>query len=77
MESSLLWCPSQPVVPLLITGGRVSLEVVITWHHVTHVNPLVLPPTALGVVFYHFGCWLEYKFDIKDTARVVPVHAVW
>ena len=32
---------------------------------------------VLGVVFYHLGCFLEYKFKINDTARVVPVHGVW
>jgi len=30
-----------------------------------------------AVIFYHCGCWLEYKLGIKDTARVVPVHGVW
>ena len=32
---------------------------------------------VFGVVFYHIGCLFEYKLDIKDTARVVPVHGVW
>jgi Amt family ammonium transporter len=31
---------------------------------------------ALSVVLYHVGCFAEYKFKIKDTARVVPVHGV-
>lgn len=31
---------------------------------------------AFSVVFYHFGCYAEYRFGIKDTARVVPVHGV-
>ena len=26
---------------------------------------------------YHFGCWLEYRLGIEDTARVVPVHGLW
>lgn len=29
-----------------------------------------------GVLFYHLGCFLEYTFNIKDTARVVPVHGM-
>ena len=33
--------------------------------------------TALAVVIYHTGCYLEYRFGIKDTARVVPVHGLW
>ena len=32
---------------------------------------------VLGVLFYHLGCYLEYKLKIKDTAHVVPVHGVW
>jgi len=32
---------------------------------------------VFAVIFYHCGCWLEYKLGIKDTARVVPVHGVW
>jgi Amt family ammonium transporter len=30
----------------------------------------------LAVVFYHVGCFIEYKLRIPDTARVFPVHAV-
>ena len=77
MVYSRLWCPSQRVAPLLITGGRVSQEVGhVTYYDVAFVDAVVLH-AAFGVMFYHFGCWLEYKFNIKDTARVVPVHAVW
>lgn len=32
---------------------------------------------VFGVLFYHLGCFLEYKTKLKDTARVVPVHGVW
>ena len=35
------------------------------------------PPVVLAVVFYHVGCFIEYKLRIPDTARVFPVHAVW
>ena len=41
---------------------------------------LLLIPSLLlvfAVLFYHGGCWLEYKLGIQDTARVVPVHGVW
>lgn len=31
---------------------------------------------ALSVVLYHLGCYAEYKFNLKDTAHVVPVHGV-
>lgn len=31
---------------------------------------------AIAVVVYHIGCWLEYKLDIKDTAKVAPIHAL-
>eukprot|EP00731_Ephydatia_muelleri_P027873 Em0019g746a len=31
---------------------------------------------ALAVVVYHVGCWLEYILGIKDTAKVVPIHAL-
>eukprot|EP00731_Ephydatia_muelleri_P027859 Em0019g732a len=31
---------------------------------------------ALAVVVYHAGCWLEYILGIKDTAKVVPIHAL-
>lgn len=31
---------------------------------------------AISVVLYHLGCYAEYKLKLKDTARVVPVHAV-
>jgi uncharacterized membrane protein YgcG len=31
---------------------------------------------AMSVVLYHLGCFAEYKLKLKDTARVVPVHAV-
>ena len=37
----------------------------------------VRPCVAFAVVFYHLGCYAEYKFGIEDTARVVPVHGVW
>ena len=30
----------------------------------------------MSVVLYHLGCFAEYKLKLKDTARVVPVHAV-
>jgi Amt family ammonium transporter len=29
---------------------------------------------GIAVIIYHGACWLEYKFKIEDTARVVPVH---
>ena len=32
---------------------------------------------VIAVIFYHLGCYAEYKFEIEDTARVVPVHGVW
>ena len=35
------------------------------------------PLLVFAVIFYHLGCFAEYKFGIKDTARVVPVHGVW
>eukprot|EP00731_Ephydatia_muelleri_P027904 Em0019g777a len=31
---------------------------------------------VIAVVVYHFGCWLEYRLRIEDTARVFPVHAL-
>ena len=37
----------------------------------------VIPAAVFGVVFYHVGCYLEYKLNIEDTARVVPVHGLW
>lgn len=33
--------------------------------------------TVGAVIFYHIGCYFEYKLGIEDTARVVPVHGVW
>ena len=30
----------------------------------------------MSVVLYHLGCFAEYKLKLKDTAHVVPVHAV-
>ena len=33
--------------------------------------------SVIAVVVYHFGCWLEYRLRIEDTARVFPVHALW
>ena len=43
------------------------------------LSPLLIPSPLLvfAVLFYHGGCWLEYKLGIQDTARVVPVHGVW
>lgn len=32
---------------------------------------------ALAIIFYHIGCYIEYKLGIEDTGRVVPVHGVW
>ena len=32
---------------------------------------------VIAVIFYHLGCYAEYKLGIEDTARVVPVHGVW
>ena len=32
--------------------------------------------TALTVLFYHMGCYLEYRIGIHDGARVFPVHAI-
>ena len=32
---------------------------------------------VVAVVLYHFGCWVEYRLGIVDTARVVPVHGIW
>ena len=32
---------------------------------------------VIAVIFYHVGCYAEYKLGIEDTARVVPVHGVW
>eukprot|EP00731_Ephydatia_muelleri_P027876 Em0019g749a len=31
---------------------------------------------VIAVLVYHLGCWLEYRLDIKDTARVFPVHGL-
>ena len=43
------------------------------------LSPLLIssPLLVFAVLFYHGGCWLEYKLGIQDTARVVPVHGVW
>ena len=30
---------------------------------------------VFAILFYHLGCYIEFKLDLKDTARVVPVHA--
>lgn len=38
--------------------------------------PFFLILLASSVVFYHVGCYAEYRFGIKDTAHVVPVHGV-
>jgi len=32
---------------------------------------------VIAVIVYHLGCYAEYKLGIEDTAKVVPVHAVW
>lgn len=32
--------------------------------------------TALTVLFYHGGCYIEYLLKLHDGARVFPVHAV-
>ena len=47
--------------------------------HFLPLSPLLIPSLLLvfAVLFYHGGCWLEYKLGIQDTARVVPVHGVW
>ena len=39
-------------------------------------SPSPVPSPAFSVVFYHLGCYAEYKLGLKDTARVVPVHGV-
>eukprot|EP00118_Oscarella_pearsei_P009549 m.55441 g.55441 ORF g.55441 m.55441 type:complete len:601 (+) comp34472_c0_seq5:616-2418(+) len=48
---------------------------------ITSGCPFVTAEWAIGIgviaVFvYHFGCWIEYKFNIDDTARVFPVHGM-
>lgn len=32
---------------------------------------------AISILVYHAGCYLEYRFNIEDTAQVVPVHGLW
>ena len=32
---------------------------------------------AIAIIIYHISCWVEYKFNIEDTAHVVPVHGAW
>ena len=32
---------------------------------------------GIAVLIYHGACYLEYKLNIEDTARVVPVHGAW
>ena len=79
MAFSLHWWPSQQGVPLWTTGGRVSLDVCCSPPFPLSLSPLLIPSLLLvfAVLFYHGGCWLEYKLGIQDTARVVPVHGVW
>ncbi|XP_065829790.1 putative ammonium transporter sll1017 [Oscarella lobularis] len=48
---------------------------------ITSGCPFVTPQWAIGigiiaVLFYHFGCWIEYRFNLDDTARVFPVHGM-
>ncbi|XP_062514921.1 putative ammonium transporter sll1017 isoform X2 [Corticium candelabrum] len=48
---------------------------------ITSGCPFVYPEWAFGiggiaVLVYHFGCWIEYKLDLEDTARVFPVHGM-
>jgi Amt family ammonium transporter len=48
---------------------------------ITSGCPFVYPEWAAGigaiaVFFYHFGCWIEFKLDLEDTARVFPVHGM-
>ena len=38
---------------------------------------IYLRTVVIAVIFYHLGCYAEYKLGIEDTARVVPVHGVW
>ena len=38
---------------------------------------MTLLSLAVAVIIYHFGCWVEYKLKIEDTAHVVPVHGAW
>ncbi|XP_062504676.1 ammonium transporter 2-like isoform X2 [Corticium candelabrum] len=47
---------------------------------ITGCCAFVRPFVAFGIgifaiLFYHLGCYIEFKLDLKDTARVVPVHA--
>ena len=75
MECFQLWYPSQLDVPLLITGERSSLDVSLRKKAFHLILEILL--VVFGVIFYHCGCFLEYKLKINDTARVVPVHGVW
>lgn len=79
MASSLHWWPSRQGVHLWTIGGRVSLDVGCSPVSSLSLSLLLIPSLLLvfAVLFYHGGCWLEYKLGIQDTARVVPVHGVW
>ena len=84
MVCSLPWSPSLLAVPLLTTGEPVLSDVSILLCNpcISIVVENIISLSCLyfvvfAVLFYHGGCWLEYKFKINDTARVVPVHGVW
>lgn len=79
MVYSLLWLESQLDVHLLNTGLPVLLEVDTTTMFLCQATlyfTIISTPVAISVVLYHLGCYAEYKLKLKDTARVVPVHAV-
>ena len=45
--------------------------------HVLAGSPILFLLIVVAVILYHFGCWIEYRLGIEDTARVVPVHGMW
>lgn len=58
-----------------LIGGLPGLFFIVGCYPFPLPLPLPLSP-ALSVVLYHLGCYAEYKFNLKDTAHVVPVHGV-
>ena len=64
-------CPFVDYWGACLIGGEVCL---------IQGTVLMFPPSGspvIAVLAYHLGCWLEYKLNIKDTAKVFPVHGLW
>ena len=77
--SFLTHSPSLTLSSLYSFSIPLSLSLPPSFLFLFYLQNILSPPLLLvfAVIFYHCGCFLEYKLGIKDTARVVPVHGVW